>query len=634
MRKPALLLVFLSPLAAFGQGIVSIAPQQCVWRAGDNPAWAAPNLDENGWQPYTQWKLNPDEPHMWVRCHADLSSLRGAAHPAIQVTLYAAYRLYVNGEQTGGAGNLRSGQFSMDAIRSFPLPPPFAQPAAIALRITHRLANPPAFSGAMPPLALDAGDESLLRGRRAGVVLAQSANNLTDSICYGIVGVFGTVLLGLFVYDRGRREVLLLSLACYGLLAINLAFACADALMGYSSAAYLALYGAGVITVAATRVWFFFALARRRVPLLFWILIGLSTPVGAIFAVEAFLPAAQALWIGAFFTRWALLIGFSAWMLAETAPFVAFWPYARIPRRMRALAGLCMAWGTAMVLFFAVRLTALHIPGVPNVDLQWNTLTSEAEVITTLCVVAALLGLLFREQQQVVRERAELAGEMHAASEIQRMLAPAEIESAPGLLINVAFCPVRDVGGDFYLCRMLPGGRQRVLVGDVSGKGAAAAMAATLLLGASAARDSDSPSTLLAHLNRVFSENRLSGFATCLCADVAPNGDLVIANAGHLAPYRNGAEIPVDNGLPLGILPDSRHLEATCRLAPGDRLTFISDGVVEAQSSTGELFGFARTCAISNQSAEQIAAAAQAHGQEDDITVLTLTFAPAEVLHA
>ncbi len=65
-----------------------------------------------------------------------------------------------------------------------------------------------------------------------------------------------------------------------------------------------------------------------------------------------------------------------------------------------------------------------------------------------------------------------------------------------------------------------------------------------------------------------------------------------------------------------------------------DRLTFLSDGVVEAQSASGDLFGFDHTRSISTQSAEAIAAAAHAHGQQDDITVLTLQFAPAEVLHA
>lgn len=91
----------------------------------------------------------------------------------------------------------------------------------------------------------------------------------------------------------------------------------------------------------------------------------------------------------------------------------------------------------------------------------------------------------------------------------------------------------------------------------------------------------------------------------------------------------------IDNGLPLGIVPSTADSESMARIPPpDDQPIFLPEGVIEAQSPTGELFGSDRTRAISTLTAEQIAAAAQAHGQEDDITVLTLTFAPAEVLHA
>src|SRR6516225_4980053 len=122
MRKLALLLLLSLPFPALAQSVLTIDTRQCVWRTGDDPAWAALTLDETGWQPYTQWKLNPDEPRYWVRCHADLSALSRMEHPAIQVTLYAAYQLYLNGELIGSAGNLRSGFFSMNAIRNFPAP--------------------------------------------------------------------------------------------------------------------------------------------------------------------------------------------------------------------------------------------------------------------------------------------------------------------------------------------------------------------------------------------------------------------------------------------------------------------------------------------------------------------------------
>jgi Stage II sporulation protein E (SpoIIE) len=68
------------------------------------------------------------------------------------------------------------------------------------------------------------------------------------------------------------------------------------------------------------------------------------------------------------------------------------------------------------------------------------------------------------------------------------------------------------------------------------------------------------------------------------------------------------------------------------RLAPGETFTFFSGGVVEAQSPTGELSGFERTGSVSRQSVQQIADVAQAFGQEDDITALTLQFAPALTL--
>ena len=157
-------------------------------------------------------------------------------------------------------------------------------------------------------------------------------------------------------------------------------------------------------------------------------------------------------------------------------------------------------------------------------------------------------------------------------------------------------------------------------------------MTAAVLLGATQRRESDHPAELLDHLNQVFGDMRLAGFATCFCAEISQEGSFTIANAGHLAPYHNGQEVALESGLPLGISATTEYTEATLPLVRGDRLTFISDGVVEAQNTQGELFGFERTQAISARSAQEIASAAQAHGQQDDITVLTLTFAPVELL--
>jgi len=188
---------------------------------------------------------------------------------------------------------------------------------------------------------------------------------------------------------------------------------------------------------------------------------------------------------------------------------------------------------------------------------------------------------------------------------------------------------MREVGGDFYLCRVLPNGHQRILLGDVSGKGAAAAMAATLLLGAAEERHSDSPVELLSHMNRVLCRAHLGGFATCLCVDLAPDGELTLANAGHLSPYRGGVEVETAGGLPLGITTNAEFAASQLTLCIGETFTFVSDGVVEARGPQGELFGFVRTAAISTQAAEEIARTAQQFGQEDDITVLTVWSMPA-----
>jgi hypothetical protein len=461
---------------------------------------------------------------------------------------------------------------------------------------------------------------------------------LFPAICFSVAGVLGLIAFSFFFYDPSRRELFLLAL--YSIFAVcpYLDYFFAPALVAYSSVIYLVAWSFSALAVSVTRPFFVFALAERRMPLVFWILTALSVLHYISIGISAALPPAQALWLDVFSLRYLRIPNSLANMATFTAPFFAFWPYSRITRRMRPVAGLCLLWGAAGVVHFAARATTMGaVPGIPDFYSRWRLeITETTMALVELCVMVALFALLFREQRQVALDRAVLAGEMQAASEIQRMLAPANLDCAPGLHIDVAFHPMREVGGDFYLCRVLPDGRQRVLLGDVSGKGSAAAMTATLLIGAAERHEDDSPAQLLHHLNQVLRLSRVGGFATCLCADFAADGQVTLANAGHLAPYLRGEEISVPSSLPLGLNSQTsdafQQLEFT--LSPNDTLTLISDGVVEARSSTGDLFGFDRTRAISNMSAGHIAHAAQSHGQEDDITVLTLTFAPVGVAHA
>jgi serine phosphatase RsbU (regulator of sigma subunit) len=161
-----------------------------------------------------------------------------------------------------------------------------------------------------------------------------------------------------------------------------------------------------------------------------------------------------------------------------------------------------------------------------------------------------------------------------------------------------------------------------VVIGDVAGKGLKAAMNVSMVMGALRQSIERSPAKILAALNRVLLGSE--SFTTCQAAWFSANGELVIANAGHLPPYLNSQEVILPGGLPLGVLPGNSYDEVRLYLHPGDRILFLSDGVVEARQGSGELFGFDRVHNLSNQSAFYIADAAKEFGQEDDITVLTV----------
>lgn len=601
------------------QSLLTISPNQCVWRTGDNLAWAASVLDESAWRPASEWKQLTG-PRVWVRCHADLSAFAAANSPALQIGTRSAYELFLEGNLIGREGDLRTGAISEDNLRRFSVPPALSTPSAVlALRMSFR--EP----GDIFPL-LHAGSDSTLQADRARMIFNEVRPTLPYVIGYFIIGILGLVQLGLYLYDRTRRDLLLLSLVCIGLAMLRVNELCAGALLDYPGRARWTIWLIGNLIILP-QVGFFFSLVRRSVPAYLWALLAIALSGNLLKWIAFFLPVEDAYWLAAHVDRPVGFVTIPAYTLIMLAPFAALLPWSRVPRRLQLLAVLCLVWGATDFFYFAVQMTELGIPGVPALFAPWHYALFLARAITQGSVLVALLSLLFHDHRRAIEERAQLAGELQSAREIQRMLAPAHIATAPGLAIDVAFRPMREVGGDFYLCRVLEDGRQRLLVGDVSGKGTAAAMTAALLLGGAEDHDNDSPGRLLAHLDRVLRESCVGGFATCLCADLAPDGTAVIANAGHLPPYCRGEEIPVPSSLPLGVSRDAEtpYEETVFRPRPGDTLTFLSDGVVEARSRSGELFGFERTRELSLQSAAAIAEAAQRFGQEDDITVLRLT---------
>jgi len=243
-------------------------------------------------------------------------------------------------------------------------------------------------------------------------------------------------------------------------------------------------------------------------------------------------------------------------------------------------------------------------------------------------LLLAILGVVVLRFARSRHDEEQLKNEREAARAVQQVLIPDAIPAVPGFKIESVYKPAGEVGGDFFQILATANGEVLTVIGDVSGKGMPAAMTVSLLVGTfrTLAHFTQSPGQILAAMNQRMLGRSEGGFTTCLVLRVDPEGAITAANAGHLPPYIDGREVALENGLPLGLSAESKYPETRLPLASGAQLTLLTDGVVEAQTEQGELFGFDRARAISAKSAEAIAAAAQQFGQEDDITVLTLQF--------
>jgi phosphoserine phosphatase RsbU/P len=264
---------------------------------------------------------------------------------------------------------------------------------------------------------------------------------------------------------------------------------------------------------------------------------------------------------------------------------------------------------------------------------QWNVIETPfpvpLEVLVELIFVVALLAFLIRRFARSRAKEERFSSDMEAARTLQHVLIPETLPSIPHLEISTAYHPAQEVGGDFYQIFTLPRGpgvqaNTLIVIGDVAGKGLAAAMTVSMLVGAlhSLVETTGSPAEVLAGLNRRLL-GRGSGFTTCLAIRLSPSGELTLASAGHLAPYRNGQELTSPPALPLGLDQHPEFSEQTVQLSPGDRLTLLTDGIPEAASHR-ELFGFERTARLSCLPAAEIADAARRFGQQDDITVISI----------
>jgi hypothetical protein len=246
------------------------------------------------------------------------------------------------------------------------------------------------------------------------------------------------------------------------------------------------------------------------------------------------------------------------------------------------------------------------------------------DTLFLLAVAYALLRYAARERQKQV----VIQEELKSARELQHVLIPEALCEVSGYAIASVYRPAQEVGGDFFqIIPMLDGG-MLVILGDVSGKGLKAAMNVAVIVGTvrTQAEFLSDPAAILAGLNRRLVGRMEGGFTTALAFRIDRVGHCTVANAGHLPPFLNKSEMTLDPSLPLGIDPEAEYKDQDFTLDYGDRLTLHTDGVLEARSGRGELFGFGRlTALLANlPDAESIVEAARTFGQEDDITVLTI----------
>jgi serine phosphatase RsbU (regulator of sigma subunit) len=255
-----------------------------------------------------------------------------------------------------------------------------------------------------------------------------------------------------------------------------------------------------------------------------------------------------------------------------------------------------------------------------------------AQAVLDLLVFFSILYAVYRFVRDQQMRKAVLEQELDSARELQQVLIPEKPPELPGYTISSAYHPALEVGGDFF--QVIPlerecAGSTLIILGDVSGKGLRAAMAVSLIVGAvrTLAESICSPAQILAGLSRRLYGRLQGGFTTCLAMRLDPDGTCRLASAGHPAPYLNDREIELPGALPLGIDPSVEYEEITLPIPPGSRCTLYTDGLLEARADSGEIFSFKRLeMLLSNApDADTASAAAVEFGQEDDITVLTLT---------
>jgi hypothetical protein len=616
-----------------------------LWRfhTGDDPdgrlGWAAPGFDDSSWK-----LLRSDEPwnsqgypdhtgFAWYRFRVILPP---APKPmALYIPgLNTSYQVFAEGRLIGQKGGLPPHQeihhsFGVADEQLLLLPASLTSqggPVTIAIRVWDW----PGWSSSLAPGGpwqhTFIGDADLLSDRKDAEISSQFRSDFAPNLLLLTCLLAGVASLGLFLLRRKEREYLWFALADLAG-AANLAWSDDMDFNPSSWQGHWALTGCLNVVVVTSFFMFFMILLKQRHTLIYWLTLA--------FAVLSSVPtlAYSLNWISD--PMWLGASAFSNLPFDAAMILLIFFAARRGNLDARLLLGpVALSYLISIADFVLI---ALSIAGFITWDLYFRLqkvvswpFPATAQTIADFLMQISILAILVLRFARTRRDEERHASELEAARAVQQVLVPEDIPAIPGFRIESVYKPAQEVGGDFSQIIPLPDGGLLVAIGDVSGKGMPAAMTVSLLVGTlrTLADYTQSPGEILAAMNQRMLGRTNGGFTTCLVMRIAPDGRGTAANAGHLAPYLGGVEREIESGLPLGLEAHSSYSETAITLNANEQLTLVTDGVVEARGRDGQLFGFERTQAISRTSAEGIAQAAQAIGQDDDISVISITRTP------
>ena len=613
------------------------------FHTGDNPAWASPSFDDSGWEPMQLDAYWGSQGHpaytgyAWYRRHVQIHTPSGAQlkYALLMPPVDDAYELFWNGKPIGQLGRFppRARWYYSSFTRSFALPS--AESGTIAIRVWKSpllFVDPDSLGGMYAPPLLgdaDAIDAQLAASNAQG--MRQNLYDFTLVILYGFV-----TLLSLLLWSRNRKVKLFLWLAIFTATPMML-FVIQG---GLQFPIYFGL-GRGlnqsIYALNHVSLWFLLLYLLRldgRPTLARWtrVLAIVTVAAGVLDGALAFFwgsagPGMMAL--DAILTTFMLVVG--------VFPFVII--AIGIRQRLEP-----SRWWLAISAFVSQMINTIADASAAGQRFtHWSlwqtvvytplfTLFGVRFIASDLAGIGLFLSILYAvyrfNMEQQARQSA-LEQEMQSAREIQQVLIPETLPSLEGYSMSSAYQPAQEVGGDFFQIIREDEGSTIVALGDVSGKGLKAAMSVSLIVGVlrSLSGQRSSPVQMLQALNRCLCGRLQGGFVTAIVLRLFPNGKVILANAGHLPPFLNSGELEIEGSLPLGLISFAEYSEIQIRLHPGDHLSLYTDGLVEARSTTGEIYGFERLNALfaTQPTAQQATQAAVAFGQEDDITVLTLT---------